>query len=255
MHFTGRGNAPKSVWGTGVGLEPAAGFGRSSWVVRADRPAAALSPRLRVTAAGLGLLAFAGCQTFGLPPALPEPPAPPVAAAPVSPHYPVCFPDVLEVDVAGRPDVSGPRLVYPDGRVNLGPAGEVFAEGCTTVELTRRVADTLGVPAQQVRCQVAAARSRVVYLYGSGAAEPRALPYRGPERATELLRRAGTFSSGAEVQVVRRNVARGGEAETFKIDLAAVRQVDGQTDVVLEPNDEVQVTPSSGVRLAAFFGR
>jgi protein involved in polysaccharide export with SLBB domain len=210
----------------------------------------------RLVLAAAGCLVFVGCQLFGLKPLPQTPPAPPVAdAAPVSPNYPVCFPDVLELEVGGRPDCSGTRLVYPDGRLDLGPAGEVFAEGCTAAELTRRVADAAGVPAQQVRCRVAAARSRVVYVVGSGAAEPRAVAYRGPERVTELLRRAGSLvpDTDPDVRVVRRNVARGTATETFRVDLAAVRRGDGRTDIILEPNDEVHIADEAGVKLASFL--
>jgi protein involved in polysaccharide export with SLBB domain len=225
-------------------------------VVRSVRPIIERLPCPRLYAAAAGCLALAGCQTFFPKEPPPKPAAPPVAdAGPVSPAYPVCFPDVLELDVVGRPDCSGTRLVYPDGRLDLGPAGEVFAEGCTATELTRRVADAAGVPAEQVHCRVAAARSRVVYLVGSGAAEQRAVSYRGPERATELLRRAGGLSAeiDPDVQVVRRNVARGTAIETFRVDLSAVRRGDFRTDMILEPNDEVHIAEDPSVRLASFL--
>jgi protein involved in polysaccharide export with SLBB domain len=210
-----------------------------------------LSKPLQVAAAA-ALCVLVGCQTFHFPPIPPKPPDPPAAdAGPVAPDYPVCFPDVLEVDVAGRPDCSGPHLVYPDGRLDLGTVGEVFAEGCTAGEMTRRIADTVGVPAQQVRCRVAAARSRVVYVVGSGTTRPQAVAYRGAERATELLKRTGSLTAGAEpdVRVIRRNVARGTAIEMFRIDVAAVRRGNAQTDVVLQPNDEVHVAEAE-VRLA-----
>lgn len=209
---------------------------------------------LRLIAAA-GVLVVAGCQFFQPTPPPPKPPdPPPAAAAPVAANYPVCFPDVLELDVAGHPDCSGPRLVYPDGRLDLGPAGEVFAEGCTAAELTRRIADTVGVSAQQVRCRVAAARSRVVYLVGSGATHPQAVAYRGPERVTDLLKRTGGLPAdpSLDVRVVRRNVARGAPGESFPVDLAAIRTGDGRTNLVLLPNDEVHVAQPPDVRLAAF---
>jgi len=220
-------------------------------VVRVSRRAPVPSARLR--AAGLAaLVCLAGCCT-----PRPEPPAPPAAPTPaVSPDYAVVFPDVLELDVAGRPECTGPRLVYPDGRINLGSHGMVFAEGCTAAELTRRVADAAGVPPQQVSCRVAAARSRSVFLVGPGADHPRAIPYSGPERVTDFVRRAGGLAVGADpsdVRVVRRNVARGAPTETFRVDLSAVRRGDGRTDVVLEPNDEVHVSADHGVRLTAFL--
>lgn len=224
------------------------------WMVRLRNRRTGPTPTLRFIAAGL-ILAVAGCQTTlpVLPPPKPPDP-PPAAAAPVAADYPVCFPDVLDLEVAGRPDCSGARLVYPDGRVDLGPAGEVFAEGCTSAELTRRIADTIGVPAQQVRCRVAAARSRVVYLVGSGATRPQAVPYRGPERVTDLLKRTGGLPDepSHDVRLVRRNVARGAPTESFRVDLAAVRAGDARTDLVLQPNDEVHVDQPPDIRMAAF---
>jgi protein involved in polysaccharide export with SLBB domain len=213
-----------------------------------------LSKPLQLAAAA-GLFALAGCQTFHLAPIPPKPPDPPAAeTAPVAPDYPVCFPDVLDVEIPGRPDCSGARLVYPDGRLDLGKAGEVFAEGCTAGELTRRIADAVGVPARQVHCRVTAARSRVVYVVGSGTTRPQAVAYRGAERATDLLKRTGSLPAGAEpdVRVVRRNVARGAAIEMFRVDVAAVHRGDTRTDVVLQPNDEVHVVDDSVVRLAGF---
>ena len=158
----------------------------------------------------------------------PVPAAAVANAVPVaSPDYPVVFPDVLELNVAGKPECSGRRLVYPDGRIDLGPHGAVFAEGCTAAEITRRVAAAAGVSAQDVRCQVAQARSRFVYVLGPGADRPRAVPYAGPEGVSDLLARAGGVSPGshlADVRVVRRNVARGLPTETFHVDLAAVKK-------------------------------
>jgi protein involved in polysaccharide export with SLBB domain len=225
-------------------------------VARADRPIAVRLIRPRLSLAAAGCLFLAGCQVIWPKPLPQKPATPPITdVAAVSQAYPVCFPDVLELNVAGRPDCSGTRLVYPDGRLDLGLAGEVFAEGCTAAELTQRIADAACVPAQQVRCRVSAARSRVIYLVGSGAAEPRAVAYRGPERATDLLRRAGGLSADVDpdVRVVRRNVARGTAIETFRIDLAAVRRGDARTDLILEPNDEVHVAEDGGVRLASFL--
>jgi protein involved in polysaccharide export with SLBB domain len=221
-------------------------------LVRKTRRTVELSTRPRaVWVAALALVA--GCCT-----PRPEQVAPSGAVASVatpSPDYAVVFPDVIELDVAGRPECSGSRLVYPDGRIDLGSCGVVFAEGCTAAELTRRVADAAQVPAQQVRCQVAAARSRSVFVLGPGADRPRAVPYAGRERVTELLRRTGTLGPDAgatDVRVVRRNVARGLPTETFRVDLSAAVRGDDRTNIVLEPNDEVHVAPGRPIRLASF---
>jgi protein involved in polysaccharide export with SLBB domain len=207
-------------------------------------------------ASGL-LFLVSGCQTLGLE-FVSKPPAAPVGdkVAPVSPDYPVVFPDVVEFSVAGRPECSGCRLVYPDGRIDLGPCGGVFAEGHSARELKDQIAAAAGVPAQQVNCRVAAARSRVIYLVGPGADHPRAVPFAGPERVADLLQRAGGLSPDGhptDVRVVRRNVAKGTPTETFKVDLAAVRNGDGRSNIVLEPNDEIHVAGDHGITLAAFL--
>ncbi|HEX3152693.1 MAG TPA: polysaccharide biosynthesis/export family protein [Gemmataceae bacterium] len=201
-------------------------------------------------------LVCAGCQYFRLRPP-PAPPAvpPAVEASPVAADYAVCFPDVIELKVAGQPEHSGRRLVYPDGRLDLGSEGQVFAEGCTTKELSQRIAERVGVPAEQVQCQVSSARSRAIYLVGTGIQQPRALAYRGPEGVTQLLQRTGGLPATNELQVrvVRRNVARGTETETFRVDLPAIRRGDMRTDVVLQPNDEIHLSEDSGIRLATFI--
>jgi polysaccharide biosynthesis/export protein len=207
---------------------------------------------------GLATLALvaAGCQApqLALRPQVPAPPpANPAPAA--SPDYPVVFPDVLEISVPGNPECTGRRLVYPDGRIDLGRHGAVLAEGCTAAEITRRIADAAGVLPQQVQCRVAAARSRFVYVVGAGADHPRAIPYTGPQPVTELFERVHRLAPdvhASEIRVVRRNVARGIPTETFKVDLAAVRNGDGRTDVILEPNDEIHVAGDRGVIVAAF---
>jgi len=208
--------------------------------------------------AGLAALALvaAGCRSPLTVPVRPVPAAAVANAVPVaSPNYPVVFPDVVELDVAGKPECSGRRLVYPDGRIDLGPHGAVFAEGCTAAEISRRVAAAAGISDQSVHCRVAQARSRFVYVVGPGGDRPQAVPYTGPEHVVETLHRAGGFSPDAplaDVRVVRRNVARGTPAETFHVDLAAVRKGDGRTNIVLEPNDEVHIRDDHGITLAAF---
>ena len=73
--------------------------------------------RPRPAAAAVLFLALAGCQSFQIAPPPPKAPDPPAAPSPpVAADYAVCFPDVLELEVAGRPDATGARLVYPDGR-------------------------------------------------------------------------------------------------------------------------------------------
>src|SRR5438552_9181834 len=46
----------------------------------------------------------------------------------VAEHYLVACPDVLDIAVAGRPEISGRRPVEPDGCLDLGQLGRVHVE-------------------------------------------------------------------------------------------------------------------------------
>jgi protein involved in polysaccharide export with SLBB domain len=77
------------------------------------------------------------------------------------------------------------------------------------------------------------------------AGNERAVTYLGPERVTEFLRRTGGLTREAEpqqVHVVRANVAAGRRPEVFPVDLQAIlNRGDAETDVVLQPYDQVYV--------------
>jgi protein involved in polysaccharide export with SLBB domain len=208
-------------------------------------------PRLAGLAASVFL--STGCSLWRKEPA-PTPPASPVVAAA---DYAVVFPDVIELNVAGRPQCPTRALVRPDGCIDLGEFGTVFAEGATAEEIAERIAGAVDVPRSAVKCQVAVARSRIVHLLGAGAGRPRTLPYAGSERVTDLLRRSGGISQDADpkdVSVIRRNVAIGLPEEVFKVDMVAIRRGDNRTDIVLEPNDEVHIGENpDGTTQVGFF--
>lgn len=198
---------------------------------------------MRWSSPGRGILlacvaALAGCQS-------PRPRADaavtPIMNSAVAADYRVVFPDILEVNVPGRPDAGGQHLVLPDGTVELGGVGRVFAEGHTVAQLTEQIAAAAGVPAGQVSCRVSQPRSRVVHIFGTPGTTPGTLPYAGPERVADVLTRAGLPAAAAEATVVRRNTAAGQPEQTFRVDLTAIRSGDHETNMVLEPNDEVRL--------------
>lgn len=162
-------------------------------------------------------------------------------------YRPGC-PDVLEVTVAGRPDLTGPRVIGPDGRIDLGPVGRVRLEGLLVEEIGPRVAEETGLAPERVRVRVADYRSQQVYVIGQVMGQQRAVPYRGPETVLDLLQRAGGITAGAapeSVYVVRSRVAEGGRPEVFHIDLpSVVSGRDTQTNVRLQPFDQVYVGES-----------
>jgi protein involved in polysaccharide export with SLBB domain len=166
----------------------------------------------------------------------------------VAENYTLGFPDVVEVVVAGRPDVIGQQAIGPDGRINLAAAGPVRVEGQTPLEAAAFVAGKLGVPAGKVRLRVAQFKSKLVYLSGEGTGVPRAVPYRGQETVLDLLQRVGGVTPAAapgNVYVVRSHVADGERPEVFHVDLQAiVVKKDQHTNLRLQPFDQVYVGES-----------
>src|SRR5262245_9353031 len=64
-------------------------------------------------------------------------------------HYQVRYPDILAVEVRGRPDLSTKGQVSLDGRVALAGV-PVAADGRSTPQVARELAARLGLPASAV---------------------------------------------------------------------------------------------------------
>lgn len=157
-------------------------------------------------------------------------------------------PDVLQVEVSGLPRYNGPHRIGPNGRIDLGDAGQPQVEGETVPEIIRTVAESVGVPPEQVRIWVAEHHSQYLYLFGEVAGSQRAVPYQGPETVLDLLQRVGGLQPGAavgDVMVIRPHVAEGTTPEVFHIDLAAiVLRNDPETNILLQPFDQIHVGQS-----------
>jgi protein involved in polysaccharide export with SLBB domain len=81
------------------------------------------------------------------------------------------------------------------------------------------------------------------------------VPYQGPERVVELLKRVGGLTGGAElanVYLIRSHVTEGKSPEVFRVDVAAiVMRGDQSTNYYVQPFDEISV----GERSSSSFGR
>src|SRR5947209_7912341 len=77
----------------------------------------------------------------------------------VAEQYLIGCPDVLDVTVVGRPELSGRRTVAPNGRIDLGELGKPRVEGHTGPEVVRLLADRLRLPPEYVDVRVSAFRS------------------------------------------------------------------------------------------------
>jgi polysaccharide export outer membrane protein len=154
--------------------------------------------------------------------------------------------DVLEVTFADRPVWDCLASVGLDGRLPLGGAGAPLAEGATAEEVRLAVARWTGLDPERVSVRLADPRAARVYVHGPEAGRQRVIAYRGPEPVVEFLWRVGAIKQGStdlrDVYVVRPNVAAGGRAEVFRVDVeAVVLDGDHRSDVVLQPSDQVYV--------------
>jgi len=149
--------------------------------------------------------------------------------------YRVFCPDVLEIRIAGRPDLSGWRAIDAEGRIDLGRLGRLRVEGHTAPQVVRLLSEETGIPPPQIQVRVTEYNSQQIYLFGqvmpnegrkikdeggrmqdesgpggsqsSSLIHPssfnphpssqRAVPYRGPETVLDLLQRVGGITPGA----------------------------------------------------------
>jgi protein involved in polysaccharide export with SLBB domain len=163
----------------------------------------------------------------------------------VAENYLIGCPDVIEIAVARRPDLTLRAPVGPDGRADLGELGQPRVEGHTPAQIAQVVAEESGLPTGQVSTRVIEYNSQEVYVFGEVAGVHRAVPYQGQETVLDLLQRAGGITPGAapeEVFVVRPHLTDGTRPEVFHVDLhAIVLKNDPHTNLRLQPFDQIHV--------------
>jgi polysaccharide export outer membrane protein len=111
--------------------------------------------------------------------------------------------DVLEVVVAGRPDLSRLPTVQTTGSIWLPRAGEVDVRGLTTDEIAARVAPRLAgedLASPRVSVGVREYHSQFVWVRGA-VLRPGRKPLRSGTRLVDALLDAGGFVAGASGEV------------------------------------------------------
>jgi protein involved in polysaccharide export with SLBB domain len=160
-------------------------------------------------------------------------------------HYQLESPDVLAIRVRGRNDLSGIKVVGPDGRIEVGKLGRLRVEGHTVPEVVQLVSMVSDIEPKQVAVQMVAFNSQQVYLFGAGIGSQRCVPYRGDETVIDLLQRVGGITAGAapnHIYVVRPHVVEGKPPEVFHINLPAIlERGDEKTNIRVQPFDEIHV--------------
>ncbi|MCG6924510.1 MAG: SLBB domain-containing protein [Acidobacteria bacterium] len=120
------------------------------------------------------------------------------------PEYRVGPGDVLEVVVAGRPDLSRLPTVQPTGAIFLPRAGEVVVAGATADEIAARVAPLLvaeDLEAPEVSVRLKEYQSQFVWVYGE-VLHPGRKPLREGTRLVDALLDAGGLTAQASGEVV-----------------------------------------------------
>jgi protein involved in polysaccharide export with SLBB domain len=171
-------------------------------------------------------------------------------------HYEIRYPDVLAVEVRGRPDLSASRPVSLDGLVSLGQA-RFAVDGRSPPEVAREIAARLHLPPSAVRVRVEKFASQHLYLFGEVGDKHHVVAYQGPETIVDLLQRLGGASPDAalsDVHVVRPHVADGKPPEVFHVDLHAIlTKHDLATNIRLEPFDRIHVGETRTKRISEFM--
>jgi protein involved in polysaccharide export with SLBB domain len=164
--------------------------------------------------------------------------------------YQVRCPDVIEFTIPGKSAWSGPRPVHADGRVVFAEGIAFPVDGQTPPEIAGRLGGWLHVPARQIQVKVVEYRSQELFLLSPGSEVQQAIPYHGPETVIDLLQRVGGLPANAEadeIRIVRPHVADGKPPEVFTVNLRAILvDHDQQTNIRLEPSDQIHIGVSSG---------
>jgi polysaccharide biosynthesis/export protein len=170
--------------------------------------------------------------------------APSVASAPPPvPEYRIARGDKLRIEVYKDAYLSQSVQVRPDGRITLPLAGDLSAEGLTSIELRDRISGLLKeyVANPVVTVIVVETVDPVVYVMGE-VNQPGSVPMRGPMTVLQALAVAGGFKEFANAKGIRilRRTADGATVSTIPFNYKDAIKADAQV-VLLQPGDTVVV--------------
>jgi len=168
-----------------------------------------------------------------------QPPPPPAATA--EEPYRIGKEDILDVSVWRDPDLSRTLPVRPDGFITLPMAGEVLAEGRTTVELEQDIARRLEkyLQAPRVTVMVREINSARVFVTGE-VQKPGAYPLRGNVTVLQALAMAGGLTEFADRNGMMVLRAKNGPRIPVRYSDLVDHRAQG-ADFPLQPGDTVVV--------------
>lgn len=167
--------------------------------------------------------------------------APPESAP--APEYRIARGDKLRIEVYKDTYLSQSVQVRPDGRITLPLAGDMTAEGLTSIELRDRISGLLKeyVANPVVTVIVVETVDPVVYVMGE-VNTPGSVPMRGPMTVLQALAVAGGFKDFANPRGIRilRRAKDGVTVDTIPFNYKDAIKPDAQV-VLLQPGDTVVV--------------
>jgi polysaccharide export outer membrane protein len=168
---------------------------------------------------------------------------PAAPAVPSAPEYRIARGDKLRIEVYKDTYLSQSVQVRPDGRITLPLAGDMAAEGLTSIELRDRISGLLKeyVANPVVTVIVVETVDPVVYVMGE-VNQPGSIPMRGPMTVLQALAVAGGFKEFADQKSIRilRRAANGTTAATIPFNYKDAIKPDAVV-VYLQPGDTVVV--------------
>jgi polysaccharide export outer membrane protein len=158
-------------------------------------------------------------------------------------EYRIARGDKLRIEVYKDTYLSQSVQVRPDGRITLPLAGDMSAEGLTSIELRDRITGVLKeyVANPVVTVIVVETVDPVVYVMGE-VNQPGSVPMRGPMTVLQVLAVAGGFKDFADQKGIRilRRGPDGNTAETIPFNYKDAIKPDAVA-VYLKPGDTVVV--------------
>jgi polysaccharide export outer membrane protein len=149
--------------------------------------------------------------------------------------------DQIEIVVWGNPQIGGPVLVRPDGRVSVTLVGEVQAAGRTPSELSNDLGELLKqkdiLKRPQVSVKVLQINSKK-YMINGEVLKPGPFPLVVPTRVMEALVNAGGFKDFANKKDIV--IIRGAQRLRFNWN-DVVKGKHPEQNVFLEPGDIIIV--------------
>lgn len=161
--------------------------------------------------------------------------------AEVDENYHLWDGDQIQVDVTGRPELSGPHTIGPDGKITLPISGVISLRNLTREAGAQAITQALSRYYRDIFTTIRVehyASNRVIVL---GRVEnPGALPFESPPKLLEILSKAGGLPLLRPEQVLTRCAVIRGE-KILWIDIKRLLMGDMDLNVQLMRNDTVYI--------------